>query len=306
MEHRYCSTCGSSLAPDAHFCGRCGTPSTAPPAAGWSGAEETYVPGRTDVPGYPTRPGDSHPTPYSGQAAATVPPGARPPGRRPSAPVLLAGGAVVLALVAAGVALLVHPGGGTARHSGAAVTSASAGSAGSAGPSRTDGLVGQTPASGPPTASILPSTLAPAGAPDAVPRTGTALRAAYESGTPVDTGPYAEGSALAFTSPSHNIECVATTEGTVALTCAIGVYDFSQPGPDCNNGAVLTIDGYGRAGYTGCLPRAFSPGSSTLAYGGSVSAGEFGCVSRSVGVTCLDLATNTGFTLSKQEFVPVN
>lgn len=311
MADRYCRTCGAPLAADAHFCARCGAPAAAPPAEAWSGGEETYVPGRSGAPppGYASQAGTSGPYPTAHPATSgPIPPVGPPPRRGPSATALLAGGAVVLAVAAAAVALLVTPG-GTSHRGAPPPSSAPAGSGGTPGSSaasRSDGLAGPSPTGGQVSTAIGSTTLAAPGAADTVPRTTAALRAAYASGTPVDPGSYADGSAVAFVTPSQNIECVATTEGTVALTCAIGVYDFPQPGPDCTDGAVLTINGYGNAGYAGCLTAPFAPGSRTLDYGGSLAAGQFGCVSRSVGVTCLDLATSTGFTLSKQQFVPVN
>lgn len=336
MANAYCSSCGSALTPHALYCGHCGTPAAPGPVEpapeAWSGAEtyvpadQTYAPAdQTYVPGeQPYSPGDQTYVPGERDqgwdtagpvdaAAATGPtyggafPAAPPHRRRLSPPLLLAAGALVLAIAAAAVALLVKPGSGSPGHNAAGST---------ASPSATHRSDAVDPGSGASAArsgaiagagSTLVAPHASSAAQDSVPRTTSGLRSAYSSGTPVDPSSYGIGDGdVGFSSPSQNIECLVSTQGTVGLRCTIGTYDFPQPGPDCDNGAVLSINGYGNATYTGCLAGPFSPSSTVLDYGGSISAGEFGCVSRSVGVTCLDLATNTGFTLSKQQFAPVN
>jgi hypothetical protein len=106
-----------------------------------------------------------------------------------------------------------------------------------------------------------------------------------------------------FTSPTGNIGCYIGTEN---VRCDIGERDW-QPPPkpaDCDldygQGIAMHIGGSPRIVCAGDTARA--RGTDPLPYGQSIQAGSLRCDSAESGMSCNDLATGHGFTLSRQDY----
>jgi hypothetical protein len=119
---------------------------------------------------------------------------------------------------------------------------------------------------------------------------------------PADPMPYTAGSNAYFDSPSQNIECAMVDDGTDSATCVIVRYYWDEPGPDCNNGAIVQIDSYGTSSFVGCAASPVYPNDRVLPYGYTLTNGRFTCTSADTGVSCTDRDTGTGFTLSREAF----
>jgi hypothetical protein len=114
-----------------------------------------------------------------------------------------------------------------------------------------------------------------------------------------------DGSSLRFQTPSKNIGCVLSAAG---VRCDIATHVWVTPirpsscTLDYGRGVHLED---GRAGYV-CAGNSLLQGSFDLqlAYGASARAGHILCASTRIGVTCRNLATGHGFTLSREAFAP--
>lgn len=133
------------------------------------------------------------------------------------------------------------------------------------------------------------------------------LREAFNSAVAVDPNPYMGAHPnVYFMSPSQNIGCYVFIDLGNSVECTIAMYNFSQPGADCPGGAVVSIQAGGTPSIPTCATTSLLRDSSkTLQYGQSVTNGNLACVSASVGVSCLDLTTGAGFTLSRDQYIPV-
>lgn len=105
-----------------------------------------------------------------------------------------------------------------------------------------------------------------------------------------------------FTSPSDNIGCIMDSS---QVRCDIRERDWAPPPPppDCpyNYGQGLILD-------AGASPRFVCAGDTALAgggplgYGQSTSAGVLRCESAMSGITCRDVETGRGFSISRQGY----
>jgi hypothetical protein len=204
------------------------------------------------------------------------------------------GTALVVLLVLAGCG-----GGGSATGSGAGPTSAggsaSAGGGGAAGPGGIGGL-----------GSVVAGVTGSADA-GASPDIGSTSGSAAPS-SPAPTGPtrtVADGDLLMFVTPSKNISCAVSSSG---VRCDIAQHDWTIPARP----ATCEYD-YGQGVHLETGPADYvcagdtvmgSPDAVTLAYGGTVVAGDLTCTSTKAGVTCRNTATGRGFALSRQAFAP--
>ena len=134
-----------------------------------------------------------------------------------------------------------------------------------------------------------------------------ALQDALDLATPVDPTPYMGAHPnVYFQTPSGNIGCYIFVDYGNRVECTIASYTWSQPGPDCPQGAVVKVDQFGAPSYAGCTTvPLFADPTRVLEYGTSVSNGNLECASRSTGVTCGDPSAGTGFFLSRDSFTPV-
>jgi hypothetical protein len=119
---------------------------------------------------------------------------------------------------------------------------------------------------------------------------------------PADPMPYTAGSNTYFDSPSQNIECAILNDGSDSATCVIVRYYWDEPGPDCNNGAIVQVDSYGTSSFVGCAESPVYPNDRVLPYGYTLTNGRFTCTSAETGVSCTNRDTGTGFTLSREAF----
>jgi hypothetical protein len=126
--------------------------------------------------------------------------------------------------------------------------------------------------------------------------------AAPPAAVPVDPTPYMAGSDAYFDSPSQNIECAILNDGSYSATCVIARYYWDEPGPDCTNGAIVQVDSYGTPSFVGCANSPVYPNGRVLAYGYSLTNGQFTCASADTGVSCTNSGTGSGFTLSREAF----
>jgi hypothetical protein len=118
----------------------------------------------------------------------------------------------------------------------------------------------------------------------------------------VSPQPYLLGANAYFVTPSRNIDCAIYNDSSPSATCTIASYLWDEPGPDCNNGAVVQVTAYGSPQFLSCAASEFQPNSVELSYGYSLTNGQFTCTSASTGVTCTDNDTGDGFTLSRESF----
>jgi hypothetical protein len=138
-----------------------------------------------------------------------------------------------------------------------------------------------------------------------VPTDAGALRRAFNSAIPVDPNPYMGAHPnVYFTSPTHNIGCYIFIDFSNRVECTIAKYNFSQPGADCPGGAVVSIEAERTPSIPTCTTEpVFAV--KTLQYGQSVTNGQLACVSAPEGVSCLDLTTGAGFTLNRDQYIPI-
>jgi hypothetical protein len=107
-----------------------------------------------------------------------------------------------------------------------------------------------------------------------------------------------------FTSPSGNIACDLSD---YAVECSIQTYEFNQPGPDCGAGIGADLDSSGYAYLTSCSGYfSVHDGAPTLQYGQSLTYGDYACVSESSAISCLNLTSYSGFSLSRAAFEPLS
>lgn len=158
--------------------------------------------------------------------------------------------------------------------------------------------------SGPPIATDTPEKPYTTPTPTRPNVTGPLSRA-FQSAVPVAPQQYmgAHANAL-FLTPSRNIACFMVTDGGDFVDCFIEKYTFPQPGAHCPVGLVVSIEA-GKLSKPSCYKDHISMESGVLPYGRSVTNGNFACVSRPEGVSCVDLTTGTGFTLSRDKYTPV-
>jgi hypothetical protein len=151
---------------------------------------------------------------------------------------------------------------------------------------------GRSQSAAPPTAQATPS------AAKAAPDTGYAV-------VPVDL------KFTHFASPSGNIECVITSSGDGELVarsvrCDIDARDWSSPPrpTDCDldYGHAILI-GVGQPAQFLCAgDTTIGSGGEPLAYGEAISAGRLRCDSTRSGITCRDVESGHGFTISRQSY----
>jgi hypothetical protein len=161
---------------------------------------------------------------------------------------------------------------------------------------------------------VVPATSEPLPLPSKTNRTSAptyaalhgALRTAFSKAVQVDPVPYyvPRGHPLAsFSSPTGNIGCEVGNETGNSIWCVIVQYDFGQPGADCQYGAKFELDPDGYAAFLGCYPIHVNPRKYRgLPYGHAITNGYMSCVSNIDAVTCVDLKTDTGFSLSRSAF----
>lgn len=106
---------------------------------------------------------------------------------------------------------------------------------------------------------------------------------------------------VGFQSPSGNIACGFYDDG---VACQIAEYDFSiPPRPDeCGDtgwGFNFAVDDI--SGYMFCAGDV-EGGGPTLAYGQQLAVGDYHCVSREDGVTCINAVNGGGFTLAHDAY----
>lgn len=136
------------------------------------------------------------------------------------------------------------------------------------------------------------------------PSSSGALTNLLDNASVADPSGYYDGGELFFDSPSQNIGCYLGSSGTAS--CAIHDYDFPQNGPDCNAGIAADLDESGYPSLLDCS--AYFPVANrgqVLQYGTALENGDVACVSEPAGVTCVNTASQSGFTISKQAFTPV-
>ncbi|MEA2974397.1 MAG: hypothetical protein QOG82_2855 [Actinomycetota bacterium] len=106
-----------------------------------------------------------------------------------------------------------------------------------------------------------------------------------------------------FTSPTGNIGCYISPE---SVRCDIGDRDWEPPPKpaDCDldygQGIALAAGGSPRIVCAGDTARA--RGTDPLPYGQSIQAGSMRCDSSESGMSCRDVETGRGFTISREDY----
>ena len=107
----------------------------------------------------------------------------------------------------------------------------------------------------------------------------------------------------AFVTPTGNIECFIDK---VSVRCDIAEREWEPPKapPDCelDYGQGLTLSAGGAAALVCAGDTVLGSSGQELAYGQSISAGLLRCDSSESGVTCRDVETGRGFTLSRESY----
>ena len=153
-------------------------------------------------------------------------------------------------------------------------------------------------------ASTSPSVVLRSEQPTVLPGSGLATTSAATS--PAVTSPAAStppastsAGAVAFSSPSGNIGCYVDSTGA---RCDIESSTFQIPQKPASCllawGHGLEVDQTTFATFV-CAGDTTLGARTVLTYGSSTTVGEFECTSEESGMTCLNLATNHGFRLSK-------
>lgn len=132
----------------------------------------------------------------------------------------------------------------------------------------------------------------------------TATIAAAVATTALAAGPPPEAHAdlTGFTSPSDNIGCMMDAS---QVRCDIRERDWAPPPPppDCpyNYGQGLILDAGGAPTFV-CAGDTALAGGGPLAYGQSHSDGVLRCDSAMSGITCRDVETGRGFSISREGY----
>ena len=102
-----------------------------------------------------------------------------------------------------------------------------------------------------------------------------------------------------FASPSGNIGCYMTVSG---VRCDVVQHSYVPPKKPATCafawGLSLQVTKAGKGSFR-CVSDTVAGSKRILAYGRSITIGEFRCVSRTTGMTCVDTRTGHGFELSK-------
>lgn len=111
---------------------------------------------------------------------------------------------------------------------------------------------------------------------------------------------------LYFRTPSGNIECwLSRFDGSPSVTCIAAEKGYQDPVDfgcelDVVPAFILTDDG---ARYGSCQGDIIGvPGERVLAYGTAAENGSITCGSQETGVTCVDVETGDGFTVSREQY----
>jgi hypothetical protein len=104
-----------------------------------------------------------------------------------------------------------------------------------------------------------------------------------------------------FSSPSLNIGCLVTES---SVRCDIRQKSYKEPNPPAScqldyGQAVAVGREDSEAGYV-CAGDTVLGAKKVLDYHTSTEVGDFGCTSRETGMTCYNLLTRHGFTISRE------
>ncbi len=116
------------------------------------------------------------------------------------------------------------------------------------------------------------------------------------------------GNPTAFTSPTGNIVCTILAGGTVR-GCELRKGRIAAPTPTFCGRAGGGATDIGRIQLSASGPVAVcnkdaiaAPGAPVLQYGSRTQSGSVGCVSESIGMTCVDSSSGKGFFLARDTF----
>ncbi len=132
---------------------------------------------------------------------------------------------------------------------------------------------------------------------------GKELASQVAGATAVDAGRY-KGlvTPVGFTTPSGNLTCGLSAGADAMVTCQIESFTFTSPAGDCNGGG-----SGGAIVYTPPAQPVFAcsgdveSGGPVLQYGSKLSVKGLTCVSRAVGVICVDDRAH-GFLLARARY----
>ncbi|WP_454786270.1 DUF6636 domain-containing protein [Mycobacterium antarcticum] len=116
------------------------------------------------------------------------------------------------------------------------------------------------------------------------------------------TEPEAIADLVGFTSPSGNVGCYLDP---TTVRCDISERDWSPPPrpADCefDYGQGIALTAGERPAFV-CAGDTALGGGAPLPYGQSVAAGSLRCDSAESGITCIDSATNHGFSIARERY----
>lgn len=106
----------------------------------------------------------------------------------------------------------------------------------------------------------------------------------------------------AFVSPSGNIGCMIAPSG---VGCNVVERDWSPPPrpADCRWDYTRIFIGPGKPAHFVCAgDSAYDSAAPALAYGEAITAGPIRCESTPAGITCRDVGSSNGFSISRQRY----
>jgi hypothetical protein len=113
--------------------------------------------------------------------------------------------------------------------------------------------------------------------------------------------PHDVGPVTYFSSPSRNIGCLITTS---SVRCDIGQKSYKEPrrpaSCQLDYGKAIAVDRDDSEANFVCVGDTVLGAKKVLDYHTSTEVGDFGCTSRETGMTCYNLRTRHGFTVSRE------
>lgn len=159
------------------------------------------------------------------------------------------------------------------------------------------------------TTTTAKTSLPPAGSSSSVasPTTAAAPSTSASASVAVNPADYADGKGTFFSSPTGNIICGWTEQGTMGCQARVPVDNMPQCGsnPD-QKAAIATITIAAGTTTIDCTAQGIYGGPSgpgkALPYGSSITRDGIMCESSTAGISCYAPGTNGGFIASREKF----
>jgi hypothetical protein len=153
----------------------------------------------------------------------------------------------------------------------------------------------------PPTSEPTTAPTSPTESPTTVPTTRTSTPTKRPGERPPKQLPHDVGPVTYFSSPSRNIGCLITQS---SVRCDIGQKSYKEPrrpaSCQLDYGQAIAVTRDDAEATFVCAGDSVLGAKKVLRYHTSTEVGDFGCTSRETGMTCYNLRTRHGFTISRE------